>query len=302
MSNLLLLLVCFVSGILLRRYNRIPSDASKVLNAFILYLSLPALVFHQIYKVKLSPEILLPALMPWLVFAFAFLLFYFLYSIHVYSKEMMVCLTLCCGLGNTSFVGIPILESYLGRDALAYGIICDQLGTFLVLSFPGVILIQLQGEKSWTFLSLCKRIFLFPPAIALLFAILFKSLSIPTFILSSLERLGDTLSPLALVSVGSILDFKSIPGFRKMLALGLVFKLLLSPLLIWIIYQNLNLSKLEFQTIVLESAMGPMVTSSILLIDRKIFPDLASLFLGVGIPISFLSTYCIYYLLSKGIL
>ncbi len=53
-----------------------------------------------------------------------------------------------------------------------------------------------------------------------------------------------------------------------------------------------------FKTLILEAGMAPMVTSSIVAIEKDIEPELAALMLGIGIPLSFISTAVLSYLLN----
>ena len=68
MNNLLLLILCFIAGVLLRRFKRMPDNAPATLNSFIIHISLPALALLYIHELKLSGDVLLTGLMAWLVF------------------------------------------------------------------------------------------------------------------------------------------------------------------------------------------------------------------------------------------
>ncbi|TGN20483.1 AEC family transporter [Leptospira idonii] len=302
MSNLILLGVCFLSGMLFRRSGRFPENTTQVLNAFILHVSLPALVLYHIHEVKITEEILLPALMPWVLFFLAFSFFYLLYKFKKIEFKTAVCLTLTAGLGNTSFVGIPLLDAYLGKSSLGYGIVADQLGTFLTLSFPGIMLASVAEHGSWQFKPLLKRVIGFVPVQALLLAFLLRPFEYPEWTKTVLLRLGDTLTPLALVSVGYLLNLRTLKGHKNTLLLGLGMKLVILPLLIYYIFRPFTSDPLMFEAIVLEAAMAPMVTSAIIAIERNLIPHLAGLMLGLGIPISFGTTYLFLTVMRGGFL
>ena len=51
-----------------------------------------------------------------------------------------------------------------------------------------------------------------------------------------LRRLGDTLAPLALVSVGLQLRLDQLSGIRVPLSIGIAFKLLVGPALVMLVY------------------------------------------------------------------
>lgn len=298
MENFLLLGICFGLGLLFRRLPQFPESTPKVLNGFILFVSLPSLVLFHVHELKIGVSSVLPTSMPWLVFGFALLFFLGLYKLKVMSFPTTVCLVLTAGLGNTSFVGFPLLETYLGKESLGYGILSDQLGTFMVLSFPGIILASIAMDGKWDFLTLVKRVLGFAPIYALLFAILTRQWEYPNSFKIVLLRLGDTLTPLALVSVGFMLDLRTIAGHGKYLLLGLGFKLVLAPILVYFVYAPIKEDQLLFQTILFESAMAPMVTSTVITIEKNISPHLASLMLGIGIPVSFVTTYGLNYLIK----
>ncbi|ABZ92764.1 Permease [Leptospira biflexa serovar Patoc strain 'Patoc 1 (Ames)'] len=302
MENFLLLGICFGLGLLFRRFPQFPETTPKVLNGFILYVSLPSLVLYHVHELTVGVSAILPTSMPWLVFGFALLFFLGLYKLKVMSFQTTVCLVLTAGLGNTSFVGFPLLEAYLGKESLGYGILADQLGTFMVLSFPGIILASIAMDGKWHFYTLVKRVLGFAPIYALVFAILTRQWEYPSALKIVLLRLGDTLTPLALVSVGYMLDLRTIAGHGKYLLLGLGFKLVLAPILVYFVYAEVREDQLLFQTILLESAMAPMVTSTVITIEKNISPHLASLMLGIGIPVSFLTTYGLNLLIKGNII
>jgi len=68
MNNLLLLILCFIAGMLLRRFRRMPDNAPATLNSFIIHVSLPALTLFYIHQLKFTGDMLLTGLMAWLVF------------------------------------------------------------------------------------------------------------------------------------------------------------------------------------------------------------------------------------------
>ena len=111
-------------------------------------------------------------------------------------------LMLSGGLANTSFVGLPMIETFYGRNGIAIGILIDQLGTYLVLSTLGIAIASIYSTGANSAGDILKRVFTFPPLLALLLALGLMHVEYPQWFDDILRRLGDTLSPLALVSVG----------------------------------------------------------------------------------------------------
>ena len=69
MTNLAMLLVCLVAGMLLRAGRRLPDNAHLALNGFIIHVALPALILGQLHGLRLGSELVWPVLMPWVLFA-----------------------------------------------------------------------------------------------------------------------------------------------------------------------------------------------------------------------------------------
>ena len=239
MQNIILLLFCLSAGILLRRYGRVPDNAHLTLNGFIIYVALPALILAQIHGIHLDPTLLYSISMPWLLFLSGAALFYCLGRYLNLPPATTGALMLTGGLGNTSFIGLPMIEAFYGQSGIAIGIMIDQLGTYLVLSTFGVAVACICSRGVASARSVAIRVSTFPPFLALVAAMLLMDAPYPDWLQAILSRLGATLAPLALVSVGLQLRLDALRGNRAPLALGLGFKLLGAPALLALVYLGL---------------------------------------------------------------
>lgn len=299
MASLLVVVLSFACGVWLRKSPRLPPDAHKALNAFILDIALPAVVLRAIPRLPFDATLLAAAAMPWLVFFLAFALIWPLGRALGWSVPTRGALVLTAGLGNTSFVGFPMLEALIGPQALPVAVIIDQLGSFFVLSLPGIALATAWAGGATEPKELVLRIVRFPPFVALLVG----AASIPfggfhPILDQALERIGGTLTPLAMASVGLQLSLGEVRKRAAPLALGLGFKLLLAPLAMALLYlPTLGLTNLT-RVVVLEAAMGPMISAGIIAQERDLDPELVTLMLGVGIPLSFVTVTLASWLLG----
>jgi len=146
MSNYLLLGACFLLGILLRRLGRLPDNAAASLNGFVVNISLPALTLTYVHGLKLNTGLILPALMAWLMFGIGCGFFWLAAKALGFSRATTGGLTLTGGLANTSFVGLPMIETFYGRDFLGLGILIDQIGSYFVLSTLGILAASLYSS------------------------------------------------------------------------------------------------------------------------------------------------------------
>ena len=288
MSNLILLVACFLFGMALRRGGRMPENAPSALNSFIIYISLPALVLLYVHEIRFTRDLAIAAAMPWLLFAMGAGFFWVAGRVLKLPRATVGALMITGGLGNTSFIGLPMIETFYGHEGIATGIIADQLGTFLALSTVGIIIAGVYSSGTPDVRTIARKIVLFPPFIALAVAALLIPVDYPFWFSTVLKRLGDTLAPLALVSVGFELRLGQLAGNGRNLALGLMFKLFLAPLLLYfLLVAALGGHGLVTQVTLFEAAMGPMITGAIVAIEHDLDPPLVSLMVAVGIALSF---------------
>jgi predicted permease len=115
----------------------------------------------------------------------------------------------------------------------------------------------------------------------------------------SFQKIGLAMTPLAMLSVGLQLRFDRKSQHWKFLGLGLLYKLILTPALIYLLYVVvLNQNSKTIQISIMEAAMAPMITASILASSHGLKPRLSSMMIGFGIPISFISLLFWYYVVQ----
>jgi predicted permease len=290
MDNIVMLFACLAIGMALRWSGRAPENAHSAINVFIIHVSLPALTLVQIHAVRLDPALFYAVLMPWLLFLASAALFWMAGRALRLPPATTGALAVVGGLGNTSFIGLPMIESFYGSSGMPIGIIIDQLGTYLVLSTIGILTICYYSEAAVTARELALRIATFPPLIALLLAVALMPVGYPAWVTSVLTRLGGTLAPLALVSVGLQLRLGALRGNRGPLAMGLGYKLVLAPLLVALVYAGLiGLRGPTTQITLFEAAMAPQIGGAIVATQYGLNAQLISLMVGIGTVLSFVT-------------
>lgn len=288
-GNMLLLLACLLAGLALQRTRRVPDDAHVAINAVIIHVSLPALTLHYLHGFSFESRHLLAVAMPWLLFTIGALLFYALGRALALPRRSVGALTLVGGFGNTSFVGLPMIESLHGRDGLPLGLLIDQLGSYLALSTVGVLAAALYaGDTASSARAVVRKVLGFPPFIAMVLALLLAPVPYPEPLDFALARIGDTLAPLALLSVGLQLRFNAVAEQARALALGLGYKLFMCPALTVALLLAVDAPLgMATRVTVIESAMPPMIGAGIVAAQAGLDARLVSMMIGFGIALAF---------------
>lgn len=174
--------------------------------------------------------------------------------------------------GNTGFVGLPVLNGLLGKEAVFYGALCDSTFDILMMSV-GVALIRqaAAGEKRMGVLETVKSL-INPCFIGVIigFILYICRITLPPIIGGPVSTIGDVTSPLAMIVVGSHLariDFRAMirSGYSYLVCL---LKLIVAPVIaIALVKLTIGALSLFTMVIVLESAM-PCAMFAVILSER----------------------------------
>jgi predicted permease len=284
--NFLLIALCLLAGLVLRSSGIVPEDSYKGINTWILYIALPSVSLLYIPAIRWGGALILPVIMPLLVWAGAWLILKVPAGRFHLDGGTHAALLLTAGLGNTSFIGFPLTQAYFGDEGLRIAVICDQI-SFITLSTIGVVTaLNASHDTDSGMKGIARKIIRFPPFLAFLAAII-----LPRFIDLSpldplLEKLAGTLVPLALFSVGLQIRFGEWRRELRPLSFGLVYKLLIAPALVFCAALVLQIKGIIAQASVFEASMPPMITSAILAAEYELDPRLSNLMVSIGILVS----------------
>ena len=290
MESVLPFFLLMLFGQILRHIPVFPKETDKSLNLYVIYLALPALTLQQVPKLNFSDNILSPLIMPWLVILFSGAAVLLLCKLMNWSKETTGSLLLMVPLGNTSFLGIPMVEQFFGSAAIPYAVLYDQFGSFLALSTYGTLILAIYGSGARPYLlSILKRIFLFPPFIALIIALCMYGKSYPEW-LSTLFSMGAaSMVPVVMVAIGFQMRLLLPKDELLPLAGGLTIRLLLTPIVFLYCCKIAGLSSPATLVSLFETAMPPMVTAGALASIAGLKPRLSSAMAAYGILFAFFS-------------
>jgi len=290
MANFILIGLCILAGILFRKSKTLPKDAHKGINAWIIYIALPAVSFKYLPHITWTKDLLFPALAPICIWILGWLFITFYAKFTKVGKATSGGLKLVSSLSNTSFIGFPLIIAYFSEKELAIAIICDQI-TFTLLSTIGIIVaIRSSQQQKLSAKLVLKKVLTFPPLIGCILALI-----IPHYInVSALDilfdKLAGTVGPLALFSIGLQLKFGGWYSELKHISFALLYKLILAPAAVLTIAVLLGLNGMIAKITIFEMAMPTLLTAGVVADQYNLNPKVSNLVVGLGILLSFITT------------
>ena len=287
MTGLALLFVCLALGIVVAQTLRPPAALASSLNWWVINIALPSMVLDLVPRIHFEPQFWFLTAANWLVFLGSALLFALLGRLLRWTPARIGALSLVGGLGNTAFVGYPMIEAMRGKAGLTLAVFGDQTGCFTALTVGGVALTAIYAGRDIQPWRIVRQIALFPAFIALLVGIALALAGDPFPWLHVIcARLAATLTPPALFSVGLQQRLLLPRSSLAAIGYGIGWKLLLAPALCYLLGRISGVTGLVLTVGVLQAAMPPMVSAAILAEQYDLEPALAGSVLGIGILLS----------------
>lgn len=299
MDNFYLVLAYLVIGFGLRRLPAMPENSGIVLNIYVLYVALPALILKNVPLLQFSSELLIPALTPWLLLLTVVGAVLLLSKLFNWSREVTGALLIVLPLGNTSFLGFPMTQALFGSSAMPYAVVYDQVGSFIALATYVTIVAAIYSPQvsKPTVKSIAIKIISFPSFIALMIGLLLRDVNFVPLADALINNLAATLVPVVMIAVGFQLSFRFSKSEISPLVSALVIKLLMMPLLAWALWSSLGQSGLAVDISIFQAAMPPMISAGAIAIMAGLAPRLVSGIIGFGILIGLVSLPVVFWLL-----
>lgn len=235
MSPVFTLILIVAVGILLRRLHVLSTEDATSIRKFVFNVSLPALTFISLYSnpIPLRALWIIPGVIIIQVIGYlTFRLVPMRYRETIFSGF----------LGNTGFMGFPVVQAILGQGALPLAVIYEQTHSFMIFS---------------TWIHKNVRSFINPPLVAMLLALILKRVALPQFFTDACQLVGNSTSPLAMLFLGLTVDL----DFNWRALIPAAIKLALVPAMALALTLVLPVAGDIRSVFILQSAMPTMVAS-----------------------------------------
>ena len=240
----------------------------------------------------------MPAIAPVIVFAGGIVFVALFLRRQAPDKATLAGMMLMAGLGNTGFVGLPLVAAYFGKEHLGTAVILDQSTVFLFSTVGAFIAIRGSGKGQVTASALLLKLVRFPPLIASLLSIsLLRQIDISE-IEPLVNDIAATTAPLALFSIGLQLKFDDIRSQISAASPVLLYKLILAPAACVVVALLFHLKGLHAQISIFQMGMPSLLSAAVIANEYDLNPKLVNLIAASSIVIG-LFTSCIWYFVGK---
>jgi len=275
MEKILLITGIFCLALILRRTGVVRENHLTHLVRYVISFSLPCMTLVTIGGLDLRKAHFDIAVIAWLVmFAGAAISCAVGKLLRLESARLRVFI-LVSTFPNTALLGYPLSYALFGATGLSYAVIYDQMGMFPVFLTLGFFI---AGGKESIFHCLK-----FPPFLALLaaFTLNFAGLRFSGPFDTVLGWFGWTTLPLTIFLIGARVRLNTLRD-SKPLAACLAVRMFLIPLLLLTVFHFLGKEGLPYRVALLETAMPPALTTSIIALQYRLDEEFAIACISAG--------------------
>lgn len=272
-----------VLGLLVPRSRGLAGPAGR----WVITAALPALILVRLPELELGRGAAVPVVSAWATITVGAAAVWAVSRRAGWPAEVTGALLMVVPLGNTAFLGLPVVEAVLGRDHLPAALAFDQVGTFLALATYGTWVSGRIGSGGGDARAMLRRLLAFPPFLALVGSLVFRVVDMPGAVHDVLVPLGRTVAPVAMWSLG----LRFVPRMRiarpSALAFGIAVKMVIMPALVAAAAVVLgDPAGTVWAASIVEASMPPMVTAGVIGVAAGFDEDLTTNLVATGTVLS----------------
>jgi len=287
---LALVIGAFLLGWLVKTIRPVPVVVTSWADKYVLQVALPAVIIAKISKVTFDADVVLPIAVAWSVMVMSIVAVLIASRIFKWNRSITGALLLVGVLGNTSFLGLGMVESLLGADHLASAIAYDQVGTFVGLALWGSFVASTYGAGEGGWRSVLNRLSRFGPFLALLASLVFRIIDLPADVYPILNGIGKTVAPVAMCALGLRFTLSVSRSVQVPALFGLISKMAVLPAFVFAVSVVVGSPQdLAWSTSILQAAAPPMVTAGVVAVGAGLSAELVAFVVGVGTLVAFVS-------------
>lgn len=276
-TQVFILFILILVGYIATKKNLIDSSLTKKLSKLIMNIFLPCMIINSMqleYSPTILKKVLLLILISLLIYAISFLIAIIFKAISK-SKNDIGVYQFAILFSNVGFMGYPIVEAILGKDAIFYAAIFNIPFNLLIMTLGVFVICKENNNYSFSFKSLINPVII---SIFIGLSLFILNIKLPYIINRPIELLGNITTPLSMIVIGSMLCLSSISECvrNKKLYIVSFIRLILMPILIYFILKGIVYDKLLFSIPIVIVSMPVASNTAILSSEYNANDKLAS--------------------------
>lgn len=278
MEIILIIIMMLLLGYFLKAAGVLTEADKRTLNGIVINVSMPLTIFLSMMRNIRAGDLLgyfrLTLLMI-LVSAVCMGVAYGIGRVLRLERPSLFAFMLVCGIGNTAFMGFPLITGFFGTEGLIRAIFCDVSTVLSMVVASTIFGMRLTGSRRNIFRELVK----FPPLIAWMISVVLISIGfsvdmLPTVLVDCMDMVAAVTTPLIMISLGLTLSPRHLKtALVPSLSAGAV-RLIFAPLIAVGLAALFGLSGLEQSVFIVEAGMSPalalIIFSEIYGMDSKL--------------------------------
>lgn len=283
-------IAAFLLGWLIHSRTPVSPQVIRAADLYVVKFALPVLVFSKISRMKINSSMLTPVVIAWSVMMACVVVILFMARRNSWSSSTTGALLMVGVLGNTSFLGLGMVEGLLGSDHVTAAVAYDQLGTFLGLSVYGSFIVSRFGGGNFSLASVGHRLIRFIPFLALLASVPGRWLNIPDGVYELFDVIGKTVGPVAMGALGLRFSLRVNRDVLRPALTGLIVKMVAIPaVLVGIAMIAGQMDVVTWQSSIIQASMPPMVTAGVVAVGAGLDEDVVAFMVGIGTLFGFVT-------------
>lgn len=283
-----------ILGGILKRWNLTTDSFLKVSDKLVYYIFFPLMLFWKIGSSSSASNIdfsyTFVTLITVTILFLLGIIFKLLFNIHPFK---MGAFSQSCYRFNT-YIGVAIIINVLGEEGV------QKFGILIALAIPFINILSVSvsvwySNQEMNFLKqisiTIKNIITNPLIIACVMGIIYSQLfnGFPIFLVNSFKLLSSITLPLALLSIGAAITFKSVNANLNLSIVASVLKLILFPVIGYFFLDWFNIKGIERQVSMIFFALPTSTAIYVLAAQLNSDKDLASASIVLSTILSFIS-------------
>ncbi|KZX11667.1 AEC family transporter [Methanobrevibacter curvatus] len=269
-TTIISILIMILAGYILKKIKVLSFKDAYSLNNLVIYLLMPCMIFNSLYHADMNvfPKLAIMPIIGLICGGLTGLILFVILTIIKFPKVKKWSVLITVILGNTAFLGFPVILGIYGQTALINAIFYDMASLISFLSLSVILMFIFEGK----FKEVIKKVLSFPVLWAVILGICLNVFNLPIGEIANnvIVYFGLATIPLIMLVLGLSLDFNELKENIKISVPISLFKLFVTPAICCVVISLIGLNGLDYTVAIVEASMPAGMLNLILAIKYKL--------------------------------